>query len=423
MRFRFARKICMMGTTLRKVALTLTTAVGVLVVGGSLPTSWNLANDLIASAARSGGQPVPIQNADLTASGPGSLVSAMTMPGLVASGDGRHLQAARVMYRSTSGDDDAPTVVSGAVMVPVGPPPAGGWPIVAFGHGTTGIDQPCAPSNSDSLMGMSGLVAAIVGKGFAVVMPDYEGLGAPGVHPYTDARTAGLNMIDAVRALRLTFKNVSNRWMALGHSQGGGAAWAADERARGYAPELDLVGAVALAPAADVTKFVDKAQASTLTSDQMLAYPLIVESLARRFPDLNRDDYRNGWATRTWGALTACSGPLVNQRPAAAAGLSAAQLVPSSATAATRMRDQLQRWALPQEPLSAPMYVVYGSNDTLIDAQWTTDAIARACALGGTITWQLQQGKGHGDIDFSQALSWIVDRFAGKPATNDCPPK
>ena len=35
------------------------------------------------------------------------------------------------------------------------------------------------------------------------------------------ARTAGLNMIDAVRALRFTFKNVSNRWMALGHSQGG----------------------------------------------------------------------------------------------------------------------------------------------------------------------------------------------------------
>jgi dienelactone hydrolase len=409
-----------MRTTLRRVALTLTTAVGVLAVGASLPFSWTLANDLIASAARSGGLPVPIQTANLTASGPGSLVSAMTMPGLVTSGDGRHLQAARVVYRSTSGDDGAPTVVSGAVVVPLGPPPAGGWPIVAFGHGTTGIDEPCAPSNSDSLMGMSGLVAAIVSKGFGVVMPDYEGLGAPGVHPYTDARTAGRNMIDAVRALRFTFKNVSNRWMALGHSQGGGAAWAADEGARGYAPELDLVGAVALAPAADVSKFVDKAQAGTLTRDQMLAFPLIIESLARRFPELNRNDYRNGWATRSWDALIACSGPLVEQRPAAAAGLTPAQLVPSSAMAATRMRERLARWALPQQPLSAPMYVVYGSDDTLIDAQWTTDAIARACALGGTITWQLQPGKGHGDIDFSQALSWIVDRFAGKPATNDC---
>ncbi|KAA0080246.1 alpha/beta fold hydrolase [Mycolicibacterium sp. P9-64] len=410
-----------MRTTLRRVALTLATAVGVLVVGGSLPASWTLANNLIASAARSGGQPVPIQAANLTGSGPGSLVSAMTMPGLVASGDGRHLQAARVLYRSTSGDTGAPTVVSGAVMVPVGPPPPGGWPIVAFGHGTTGIDEPCAPSNSDSLMGMSGVVAAIIGKGFAVVMPDYEGLGAPGVHPYTDSRTAGLNMIDAVRALRLTFKNVSSRWVALGHSQGGGAAWAADERARSYAPELDLVGAVALAPAADVSKFVDKAKAGTLTQDQMLAFPLIIESLARRFPELSRDDYRNGWATRSWDALTACSGPLVNQRPAAAAGLAPAQLVPSSPTAENRMRDQLQKWALPQESLSAPMFVVYGSNDKLIDAQWTTDAIARACALGGTITWQLQPGKGHGDIDFSAALSWIVERFAGQPAANDCP--
>jgi pimeloyl-ACP methyl ester carboxylesterase len=412
-----------MRTTLRRVALTLTTAVGVLVVGASLPTSWTLANDLVTSAARSGGQPVPIPTANLGGSGPGSLVSAMTMPGLVASSDGRHLQAARVVYRSTSGDDGAPTVVSGAVVVPLGAPPAGGWPIVAFGHGTTGIDEPCAPSSSDSLMGMSGVVAAIVSKGFAVVMPDYEGLGAPGVHPYTDSRTAGLNMIDAVRALRLTFKNASNRWMALGHSQGGGAAWAADERARSYAPELDLVGAVALAPAADVSKFVDKAKAGTLTQDQMLAFPLIIESLARRFPELNRDDYRNGWATRSWDALTACSGPLVSQRPAAAAGLAPAQLVPSSALAETRMREQLQRWALPQQPLSAPMFVVYGTNDTLIDAQWTTDAIARACALGGTITWQLQPGKGHGDIDFSAALSWIVERFAGEPATNDCRPQ
>ncbi|MDT5068246.1 MAG: hypothetical protein QOK02_4401 [Mycobacterium sp.] len=410
-----------MRTRLRRAALALATTVGVVVAGASLPTSWTLANDLIASATRSGGQAVPIPTANLTGSGPGSLVSAMTMPGLVSSGDGRHLQAARVVYRSTSGDDGAPTVVSGAVVVPLGAPPPGGWPTVAFGHGTTGIDESCAPSNSDSLMGMSGLVAAIVGKGFAVVMPDYEGLGAPGVHPYTDAHTAGLNMIDAVRALRNTFKNVSNRWMALGHSQGGGAAWAADERARGYAPELDLVGAVALAPAADVSKFVDKAQAGTLTPDQMLAFPLLVESLARRFPEVNRDDYRRGWATRSWDALTACSGPLVSQRPAAAAGLAPAQLGPSSAIAATRMRERLQRWALPQQPLSAPMYVVYGSDDTLIDAQWTTDAVARACALGGTITWQLQPGKGHGDIDFSQALSWIVDRFAGKPATNDCP--
>lgn len=409
-----------MQKSLRGVVLTLTTAVGVILLGASLPISWTMANGLLGSISRSGSQAVPIQSADLTGTGPGSLVSATTMPGLAASSNGLHLQAARVVYRSTSGDGGSETVVSGSVFVPLGSPPSGGWPVVSFGHGTTGIDEECGPSTSDSLMGMSGVVAGLAGKGFAVVMPDYEGLGAPGVHPYTDARTAGLNMIDAVRALRSTFKNVSTRWAAIGHSQGGAAAWAADERAREYAPELDLVGAAALAPAADVTKLVDKAQAGTLTADQTLAFILVVESLARRFPDLNRDDYRHGTARRSWDALTACAGPLVDRRAEAAVGLGPADVAPNTPVAATRARELLQRWALPQQALSAPMYVVYGSNDTYIDAQWTTDAITRACALGGTIDWDLQSGKGHGDIDFTQALSWIVDRFAGKPVVNEC---
>jgi pimeloyl-ACP methyl ester carboxylesterase len=412
----------MMRKTLRGVALTLTTTLGVILVAASLPVSWTMATGLLGSITRSDSQAVPIQAADLSGTGPGSLLSAMTMPGVAASSDGLHLQAARVVYRSTSGDDGAPTVVSGSVFVPLGSPPPGGWPVVAFGHGTTGIDEECAPSNSDSLMGMSGVVAGLTGKGFAAVMPDYEGLGAPGAHPYTDARTAGLNMIDAVRALRSTFKNVSTRWAALGHSQGGAAAWAADERAREYAPELDLVGAVALAPAADVTKLVDKAQAHTLTPDQTLAFVLVIESLTRRFPDLNRDDYRHGAAKRSWDVLTACAGPLVDRRAEAAVGVAPADVAPNSLVAATRMRQRLQRWALPQQALSAPLYVVYGSNDTLIDAQWTTDAIARACSLGGPIAWDLQPGKGHGDIDFGPALLWIADRFAGKPVTNECPP-
>jgi hypothetical protein len=34
------------------------------------------------------------------------------------------------------------------------------------------------------------------------------------------SRTTGLNMIDAVRALRRTFPDVSDRWVAVGDSQG-----------------------------------------------------------------------------------------------------------------------------------------------------------------------------------------------------------
>ena len=207
----------------------------------------------------SGGAPKPIASADVSGTGPGSLVSATTMPGLTRTFHGRPLQAARVLYRSTEGDTGQPTVVSGSVFVPRGDPPPGGWPVVAFAHGTTGINSECGPSLSDTLRNLVAAARLLTGKGYAVALPDYQGLGAKGVHPYPDSRTAGLNMIDAVRALRHTFPDVSDRWAAVGDSQGGGASWAADEQAGDYAPELHLVGAVATSPASDVSGLADKA--------------------------------------------------------------------------------------------------------------------------------------------------------------------
>ena len=69
------------------------------------------------------------------------------------------IQAARVVYRSTEGDTGAPTQVSGTVFAPAGAAPAGGWPVLAVGHGTIGINQPCAPSLSDTLSDLAPVVA------------------------------------------------------------------------------------------------------------------------------------------------------------------------------------------------------------------------------------------------------------------------
>src|SRR3954453_8387074 len=72
------------------------------------------------------GPSVPVDTAQLSDSGPGSLVSAMTLPATMKRGDGENLEAARVVYRSTNGDDDKPTVVSGSVFIPKGEAPEGG---------------------------------------------------------------------------------------------------------------------------------------------------------------------------------------------------------------------------------------------------------------------------------------------------------
>ena len=385
-----------------------------------LPFAVPLGLEFVNSFPSAGGAPVAIDTADITDAGPGSLVTATTMPGVTRRVEARNLRAARVLYRSTFGDTGEPTVVSGSVFTPKGPAPPGGWPVVAIGHGTVGIDNPCAPSLSDTMLGALAFVTPFIDRGFAVAVPDYQGLGAKGIHPYLDARTAGLNMIDSVRALRHTFAEVSTKWLGFGHSQGGAATWAANEQAAVYAPELRLLGTVAAAPAADVSGFADKSMRGGLTSDQLLAMPVIVESLARIHPELQRDDFRAGAAEQYWSVLTACQAPQIYQRQAAAEHLRQQDVAPQSAAAADQLRELLRAWALPQRPLSAPLSVWYGGADTLVDAEWTAAAIARACAMGGTVTVQFEPDKGHAGVDLASQLDWMAKRFADQPVPNDC---
>ena len=365
--------------------------------------------------------PVPIEGARLGDSGPGSLVSAMTMPKFVAAANRPDVLAARVVYRSTNGDTGAQTSVSGAVFTPDRPPPPGGWPVIALAHGTTGLDQECAPSLTGDLWGLSQPVLGYLDSGYAVALPDYQGLGEDGGHPYLDSKTAGLNVIDSVRALREALPGVSDRWLAFGGSQGGGAAWAADELASTYAPELNLVGAVANSPAADLTGVVDKAQHDALTPDQMPLFLTIVESVARVHSDVDRGDFRSNAAATYWVPLLSCNPETSAYRAAQKKRLTPADFAPRTPAAADRLRSVLADWALPRGPLSAPLSVDYGAADTFVDAQWTTDAIARQCALGGVVQWDLQPGKGHGDIDIAGQFTWLTDRFAGTPAIDQCP--
>src|SRR5262245_47768899 len=51
----------------------------------------------------------------------------------------------RITYVSTTPAGDL-VPVTGVVLVPNAPPPAGGYPILVWAHGTVGLGDPCAPS-------------------------------------------------------------------------------------------------------------------------------------------------------------------------------------------------------------------------------------------------------------------------------------
>src|SRR5262249_31783380 len=138
-----------------------------------------------------------------------------------------------ILYRSI-GVRGEPVAVSGIVSVPKGRPPKGGWPIVTWAHGTTGIADKCAPSRdngSGALQRVNSHVEPVMEgwlkAGYAIARTDYEGLGTQGAHPYLIGTSEGHSVLDIVRAARALDRRISNKVIIAGHSQGGHAAlWA-----------------------------------------------------------------------------------------------------------------------------------------------------------------------------------------------------
>lgn len=158
-------------------------------------------------------------------------------------------QRTRFLYLSEDHAGRA-SAASGVLLVPKGTAPKGGWPVIAWGHGTTGVADVCAPSQTDNLFynEYAQEASSFLEAGYAVVATDYIGLGTPGMHGYLVGRDEGNAVVDSVRAARQLSPELSKDWFAVGHSQGGQAALFATTSAK-RAPELTLRGAVAIAPA------------------------------------------------------------------------------------------------------------------------------------------------------------------------------
>jgi pimeloyl-ACP methyl ester carboxylesterase len=359
--------------------------------------------------------------ADFTDSGPGSLISATALPTVDFRLRAATSLAARITYRSTSGVDDSNQEVTGTVFSPKGKPPDGGWPVVAFGHPPTGIQPECAPSLSPTLLDSSVIVTALVQAGYVVTVPDYQGLGVDQTyHPYLDSTTVGYNLIDSVRAVRKIVPDASNRWVALGVSQGGQATWAANELMDNYGYETGLLGSVSISPPSDLSGLADAAAADQLTRDQQQALQAFLATLKKAYNDFPLDDFRRGVARDKWDVLSACQGAAMKQRPNVVDQIGPDDLRPISPDALATLHGFLEKTSLPQAPAQAPMLVIYGGQDSLIPPAWTERALGKACNMGDVVQIQMLPDKGNEDIDVSSAFDWIGARFGGLPAQDDC---
>ncbi|HEY5795712.1 MAG TPA: alpha/beta fold hydrolase [Bosea sp. (in: a-proteobacteria)] len=348
---------------------------------------------------------------------PGTVIRTETLNGTP---DGA--TAYRMLYRSV-GLDGKPIAVSGVAIIPSGPVPPGGRPIVAWAHPTTGVQPQCGPSRSGGIFQSIQGLRAMLAKGYVVAATDYAGLGAPGPHPYLVGSSEGRAVIDSVRAARaLPNAAAGKRFTVWGHSQGGHAALFTGILAKRVAPELELVGVAAAAPATEL---------ATLLED-----------------DIDTDGGRNLTAMTLWSWTRVYKAPLDKIVAAPAVPIVdalAADCIESLSDILRRLRptEALERRFLTDErfaarqpwrgllarntpgplPASVPVYIAQGTSDTLVRPQVTRDYANSLCRAGSPVRFDALEGVGHlpaAENSADTAVDWMEERFLGKPPASNC---
>ncbi|WP_454175519.1 lipase family protein [Gordonia sputi] len=155
----------------------------------------------------------------------------------------------------TRGADGKPVPASGGLLLPAGKAPAGGWPVVAYTHGTSGYGPGCGGQSGPDAKA-DRFTSRLLASGYAVVAPDYVGLGRfrTGVHPYLNNDSEGAATIDLLHAARSVEPSLAKKWVVAGPSQGGQAALATAHMQSRYGAPTDFRGAIAVDPESDVEK-------------------------------------------------------------------------------------------------------------------------------------------------------------------------
>ncbi|MEA2721439.1 MAG: hypothetical protein QOJ39_3303 [Candidatus Eremiobacteraeota bacterium] len=332
-----------------------------------------------------------------------------------------------VLYHTTA-VDGSDRAVSGTVAVPKGTPPAGGWPAISWAHGTTGDAPACTPSLDtaagpvhDYLGPIEPVLDKLVAQGYAVLQTDYEGQGTPGVHPYLIGTAEARDTIDMVRAARSVEPQLSTRWVAMGHSQGGHAVLFTTATAAAWAPELQLLGAVAEAPAAFISPFITGLTKGTKPTPSFAFGALFLQAAAAADPSVRLDQILVPQAFAMLPqVLERCSGALYG--PASWGGLVPASSFRSDADLKPLLRVAAANDAAPLHP-AVPLFIIQGSTDTTVP-QTSSDALDKAlCANGATVRYDVYQGLGHRPVvpaSVNDALEWVAARFAAKPPQSNC---
>lgn len=322
----------------------------------------------------------------------------------------------RILYTTTAADG-SPATSSGIVLAPDRGDASRA--VIAWAHGTTGWASHCAPTLLEHPFEAGAMPALeqVVDRGWALVATDYTGLGTPGPHPYLIGPGEGHSVLDGIRAAQqLTDADLAEETVVWGHSQGGHAALWTGQLAADYAPELDLLGIAALAPAADVPGLATGLPDAPL-GELFASY--VISAYASHYPEITLE-----------GQVIPPARTLVREMSGRC--LAEPSILASLVSALSLARDQSVYAAPPDQgalgerlaqnvptgPFTGPVLVAQGESDTLIRATTQQQYVARLCEDGNAVDYRTYAERDHLNIVEADSemipdlLRWTEDRFA-----------
>ena len=328
--------------------------------------------------------------------------------------------ATRILYHTrTANNSDA--LASGVVLIPYGLPPKDGWPLLAWSHGTSGVATDCAPSLMKSLFyNWEGLYEYVT-LGYAIVATDYVGLGTTGRHAYLDMLSNATDVINSVPAAHAAAPGLSQRWLVIGHSQGGLSSLGVAQL-ESTIHDPNFLGTVALAGASDLQNALDnvlKVKAPVLNG--LIGFWIYgVKTVYPEFQprDVLTDKALTIFSTSVEDGCSASSG--------AFAALPTGEMLRPDWSANKYIKKFLERNQPGSQPTYGPLLLVGGGDDVLFTESAGQKVLQRICAAGGHAQRRVYPGLGHDPVVYGSLkdqMDWIAARFAGKPAPDDCPTK
>jgi hypothetical protein len=320
------------------------------------------------------------------------------------------VSAIRILYhsRSASGEDVG---TSGVVLLPSEKkPPAGGWPVIAWAHETTGVSRQCAPSLMRNV-GHGPFLSMYVNLGYAIVATDYTGLGTHFRNAFLDAQSNATDVIGSVSAARAAMPQLGARWIVMGEGEGSLAAVAIAEK-QNEIHDAGYLGSIAISGLTDAKEvFARSAQGPAIGMFTFLAY-----GIKTVYPQFQVTDMLTEKAVALYQQIQQNCGET------AVAQLPTAETLRPGWDNNEFVKQYFVRNTLGQTKAHGAILVISADVDRTVPV--AAPLIARMCKQGDRVQWErypnLEPGRVIGDSARDQ-ITWIEARFAGRPAPANCP--